>query len=149
MKIDVPQMDIKKAVKKTVEGATKVTKTATSGAGKLSTAMKDTAAKLNNHKPKFVDEFKAFLQKYGILALAIGFIMGGAAQKLVSALVQDIIMPIIAVITPAGDWQKITIDVWRFHFAIGAFLGAVLDFLIIAFVIFWIVKLLMKEETKK
>lgn len=120
--------------------------------GKLTGNLKDVATKsmstFNTHKPKFIDEFKAFLDKYGVIGLAVAFVMGGATQKLVTATVQSLVMPIIAVVTPSGDWQTMMLNIWKFHFAIGAFLGALLDFVIIGFVIFWIVKLVVREPKK-
>ena len=84
----------------------------------------------------FVDEFMVFLKKHQVIGLAIAFIMGGAAAKLVSSLVADIIMPIIGVLIPGGDWRKITLDIGPVKLLVGDFAGALIDFVIIAFVIF-------------
>jgi large conductance mechanosensitive channel len=94
----------------------------------------------------FVKEFMDFLKKYQVIGLAVAFIMGAAATTLVTALVKDLIMPIIAVLIPGGDWQKAVLDVGPVKFAIGDFAGALINFVIIAVVIFLIVKLLMKED---
>jgi large conductance mechanosensitive channel len=96
----------------------------------------------------FVAEFMDFLNKNKVIGLAIAFIMGAAASKLVSALVTDIIMPIIAVLIPGGDWRLQTLQLGPVKFLIGDFAGAVIDFIIIAFVIFMIVKVAVKEEKK-
>ena len=56
-------------------------------------------------KKSFSEEFMDFLNKYGVIGLAIAFIIGGAAGRLVSALVNDLLMPIIAVIVPGGEWR--------------------------------------------
>jgi large conductance mechanosensitive channel len=88
-------------------------------------------------------EFKDFLGKTGVLGLAIGFIMGTYIGKVVSALVQDIIMPIPGALIPGGDWRKalVTIPVGNgMNFAVGDFVGVIIDFLIVAAVIFVIVK---------
>ena len=74
--------------------------------------------------------------------------MGGAAAKLVSSLVADIIMPIIGVLIPGGDWRKITLDIGPVKLLVGDFAGALIDFVIIAFVIFMLVKYAVKEEKK-
>jgi len=92
-----------------------------------------------------VGEFKAFLLKHGVIALAVAVVIGGAVQKLVAALVADLIMPIIGAMTPSGDWRTATISVGAVKFGVGDFLGAMLDFLIIALVVFIIVKMLVKE----
>ena len=96
----------------------------------------------------FIDEFMAFLNKHKVVGLAVAFIIGAAAAKLVSALVNDILMPIIAALIPGGDWRAFVFQVGPVKFLIGDFAGAVIDFLIIAFVIFMIVKLVVKDEAK-
>lgn len=96
----------------------------------------------------FLDEFMVFLNKHKVIGLAIAFIMGAAAAKLVSALVNDIIMPIIAVFMPGGDWRTATLDIGPVKFLIGDFAGALIDFVIIALVIFIVVKYAVKEEAK-
>lgn len=94
----------------------------------------------------FLNEFKEFLKKYQVLGLAVAFIIGAAATKLVTAIVNDLIMPIVGVLAPNGDWRTAVFQVGPVKFMIGDFIGAVLDFLIVAFVIFLIVKFIMKED---
>lgn len=53
----------------------------------------------------FTDEFRAFLHKYQVLGLAVAFIIGAASTKLVSAVVNDLVMPIVSVLIPGGDWR--------------------------------------------
>jgi large conductance mechanosensitive channel len=93
-----------------------------------------------------IGEFRAFLLKHGVVALAVAVVIGGAVQKLVAALVADLIMPIIGALTPTGDWRTATVSVGAVKLGLGDFLGAVLDFIIIAFVVFMIVKALVKEK---
>jgi len=97
----------------------------------------------------FVDEFMGFLNKHKVIGLAVAFIIGAAAAKLVSATVNDIIMPIISAVIPGGDWRLATLDVGPVKFLIGDFAGAVIDFVIIALVIFIIVKFMVKEDAAK
>ena len=100
-------------------------------------------------------EFKGFLTKSNALALAVGVIIGGATGKVVSSVVEDLLMPIIALLLPSGDWKeggitlakkvldgKETVIVLKY----GHFLGTLVDFVIIAFVIFLIAKALLKPE---
>lgn len=94
----------------------------------------------------FVAEFLDFLKKYQVIALAVAFIIGLASTKLVTAFVNDIVMPIIGVLVPGGDWRTAAFQVGPIKFLIGDFVGAVLDFLIIAIVVFLIVKWVMKED---
>lgn len=103
-----------------------------------------------------LNQFKVFLTKSNALALAIGVIIGAATGKVVSAVVDDLLMPMIGIIMPAGDWRsaqvvlsqskdaagQITINAVKY----GHFLGAMVDFVIIAFVVFLITKLLLPKE---
>jgi len=100
-------------------------------------------------EPKgLVDEFTAFLSKYGVVGLAIAFIMGGAVGSLVSALVKDIIMPFITFFIPGGAWQEATFALGPIVLAVGHFMGAIIDFVIIAFVIFWLMKMVQRTSLK-
>jgi len=94
-------------------------------------------------------EFKAFLMKHGVIGLAVAVVIGGAVGKLVTALVNDLVMPIVGAFTPSGDWRQATCTVGSIKFGVGDFAGAFIDFVIISFVIFMIVKNLLKEEPKK
>jgi large conductance mechanosensitive channel len=93
-----------------------------------------------------VSQFKEFLVKHGVIALAIAVVMGAAVGKLVAAIVADLIMPIIGAATPGGNWRAAVWQVGNIKFGVGDFLGAVLDFLIVALVVFMITKALIKEE---
>lgn len=109
-------------------------------------------------------DFVAFLTKANALALAIGVIIGAATGKVVSAVVDDLLMPLIGLFMPAGDWReaqlvlshsadangKITVNAIKY----GHFIGSLIDFAIIAFVVFLITKALLPkaappEPTKK
>jgi large conductance mechanosensitive channel len=96
-------------------------------------------------------EFVDFLGKSGVLGLAIGFIMGLYVNKVVSALVADIIMPIPGAFIPGGDWRKavLTIPIGEgMSFATGDFLGVIIDFLIVSLVVFLIAKYAKKVGLK-
>ncbi len=103
-------------------------------------------------EPKgLINEFRDFIGKAGVLGLAIGFIMGAAIGKVVTALVQDIIMPIPGAFFEGGDWRKVTVElpiVNGMKFGIGDFVGVVIDFLIISMVIFIIAKFGRKTGLK-
>ncbi len=88
-------------------------------------------------------EFVAFLGKTGVLGLAIGFITGTYINKVVSSLVSDIIMPIPGAFIVGGDWRKavFTLPIGNgMNFAVGDFVGVVIDFLIVAGVVFLIAR---------
>src|SRR5712664_60031 len=93
-----------------------------------------------------IGEFKAFLLKHGVIALAVAVVIGGAVQKLVAAIVADLIMPIIGALTPSGNWRTATVSIGAVKLGLGNFLGAMLDFLIIALVVFLMVKALVRER---
>lgn len=100
---------------------------------------------------KIMHEFKDFLMEYKVIGLAVAFIMGVAATNLVQSLVNNIIMPLVTPFIPGGDWQSATLVLGPIVLKWGAFLAALINFVILAFVVFMIVKMVMKEEkvTKK
>lgn len=79
-------------------------------------------------------EFKAFLIRENALALAIAVVIGAALSKVVTALVEDFIMPIVAVAAPGGAWQTAVLPVGPFLFKVGDFASALINFLIVGFV---------------
>jgi large conductance mechanosensitive channel len=88
-------------------------------------------------------EFIAFIGKAGVLGLAVGFIMGTYIGTVVSALVQDIIMPVPGALIPGGDWRKAVFSIPvgnGMNFAVGDFVGVIVNFLIVACVVFLIAK---------
>jgi large conductance mechanosensitive channel len=97
----------------------------------------------------FIDEFTEFLLKYQVIGLAVAFIIGAAATKMVTATVTDIIMPIIAVLIPGGDWRTQVVQAGPVKFLVGDFVGSLIDFIIIALVVFLVVKFLMKGDVSK
>ena len=89
-------------------------------------------------------DFRNFLLKETFVALALAVVLGGAVGKVVQAVVDDFIMPIVGAVTPSGDWQKATWDVGGMKFGIGDFVSVAINFIIIAFVVWRIAKLLEK-----
>jgi large conductance mechanosensitive channel len=100
-------------------------------------------------KKGVLGEFMEFLMKYQVIGLAVAFIIGAAATKMVTAAVNDIIMPVIAVLIPGGDWKKTELVLGPIKLLVGDFFGAIIDFIIIALVVFLIVKFMMKEDATK
>lgn len=101
---------------------------------------------LRNGAMGFNDEFMEFLRKYQVIGLAVAVVIGTAATKLVNATVNDLIMPVIAVVTPAGNWQTSVFEIGPMKFPLGDYVSAIIDFMIIALVIFLAVKYLMKGD---
>ncbi|HKA00480.1 MAG TPA: large conductance mechanosensitive channel protein MscL [Candidatus Solibacter sp.] len=99
--------------------------------------------------------FKEFLLKNNVLALAIAVIVGGAVGKVVSSLAADLIMPLISLVLPSGEWRSAKLVLSKTvgpdgkeavnALNYGTFFGTVVDFLIIAFVVYLITKSLIKE----
>lgn len=101
-------------------------------------------------------EFKTFISKGNVVDLAVGVIIGGAFGKIVSSLVDNILMPIIGAIIGGIDFSNLSIKIGEAKIAYGLFIQNVIDFLIVAFCIFLFVKainkltsLTKKKEEKK
>lgn len=96
-------------------------------------------------------EFKEFLKEYKVIGLAVALIIGLAATALVTSIVNNLVMPIITPFIPGGAWQTATLKLGPIVIGWGALLGAIINFVIIAFVVFLIAKYALKEEkvTKK
>ncbi len=100
---------------------------------------------------EIISEFRSFLREYKIVGLAVAFIMGSAATTLVQSLVNNIIMPVITPFVSGGNWQSAKFSVGPVVFAWGSFLAALINFIVLAFVVFLVAKFVLKEEkvTKK
>lgn len=100
-----------------------------------------------------VKDFMAFLKQYGVIGLAIAVVIGGKVNTLVTAFVDGLVMPLVGLATPGGDWRAMSIflssDTSETAPAIkiGLILGALLDFVIVAFIVFWFAKRVLREET--
>lgn len=97
-----------------------------------------------------LEQFKKFLMETNAIALAIGVVIGGAVSKLVTALVADIIMPVVSLILPGGAWREWSISLGAGHdpLKIGDVLGTAIDFLIIAWVVYVFVSRFVKVPAK-
>lgn len=87
-----------------------------------------------------INEFREFLSKYRVMGLAVAFILGVYLGQLVQALVNDLVMPIINLALPDVPWELITVGPFR----VGHFIGQLITFLIVTFVIFMLVKITKK-----
>ena len=84
-----------------------------------------------------------FLKEYGVIGLAIGVIIGSKAGELVKAIVDGLMMPLIGMVLPSGDWQAMVVG----PFAIGIVLAALINFIVVAWMVFIFAKKVLKEET--
>ena len=105
-------------------------------------------------KPAWIDEFKAFALKGNVMDMAVGVIIGGAFGKIVTSLVEDIIMPLVSMLT--GGTKDLANLVWHVSSEEGAaavkygnFCQTVLDFFIIALSIFFAIKMLCSLRAKE
>ncbi len=96
-----------------------------------------------------IKEFKAFVSKGNVIDLAVGVIIGGAFGKIVSSLVNDIIMPLVGIILGGLKFTELKVTVGEASIAYGLFIQSVVDFFIIALCIFLIIKLINKLRKKK
>lgn len=96
---------------------------------------------------KVLKEFKEFINKGNVVDLAVAVIIGGAFGKIVSALVSDLVMPLVNAAIPQGDWRKW--EVTPLHFRVGDFLGTLVDFTIVAFVVFIIMVKIVGAVNRK
>ena len=94
-------------------------------------------------------EFKEFISKGNIVDMAIGVIIGSAFGKIVTSLVNDIFMPIIGVIIGGLDFSNLSIKVGNSAIMYGSFIQNVVDFLIVAACIFFMIKVLSKFKKKE
>lgn len=94
-----------------------------------------------------IKEFKEFISRGSVMDLAVGVIIGGAFSKIVTSLVDDILMPLIGIVIGGIDFKNLSIEIGSANVNYGMFIQNVIDFLIIAFCIFLIVKGLNKLQS--
>lgn len=93
-------------------------------------------------------EFKTFIMRGNVLDLAVGVVIGGAFTAIVNSLVKDIITPIIVAVTGNADLTDLSFKIGQADFTYGNFLQAVLNFLLIALVLFLMIKVINKLKRK-
>lgn len=96
-----------------------------------------------------IKEFKKFIARGNVIDLAVGVIVGGAFSKIVSSLVDNILMPLVGLVIGGLDFSNLVIKVKDTTISYGLFIQNVVDFIIVAFCIFLIVKLINKIAPKK
>lgn len=91
-------------------------------------------------------DFKAFLLKQNVVALAIAVVIGAALNKLVTAVVEGLIMPFVGTLSRENAWKTATLDIGPVKLGVGEFSAALVNFIIVAFVAWRMAKLLMRES---
>jgi len=98
---------------------------------------------------KFLDEFKAFAMRGNVMDLAVGVIIGGAFSAITTSLINDILMPFIGIFVNTASFADLCLHINGAEIAYGNFIQAVLNFLIMAFVVFCLVKTVNRLSRKK
>jgi large conductance mechanosensitive channel len=113
--------------------------------------------------PSWVSEFRAFIMRGNVVDLAVGIVVGAAFTAIVTSLVKDILNPFLGLLTGGLDFSNLFIPLNGQHYAnladaqragaatvnVGLFLNAIIQFLIVSFAIFWVVKLLSQLHRRK
>lgn len=113
--------------------------------------------------PSWIAEFRAFVMRGNVVDLAVGIIIGAAFTAIVNSLVKDIFNPFLGLLTGGLDFSNVFVSLNGQHYAnladaqhagaatvnIGLFLNAIIQFLIVSFAIFWVVKVLSRLNAKK
>lgn len=94
----------------------------------------------------FIRDFQAFILKGNVVELAVAVIIGGAFNKIVSSFVGDLVMPLVNPLIPGGDWRAAVIGP---GIKIGSFASSVIDFLIIAFVLYLAIRAIERFKRKE
>lgn len=98
---------------------------------------------------KFFSEFKQFIARGNVMDMAVGVIIGGAFSNITTSLINDVIMPILGIFTGSISFAALSVTVNGAVIAYGNFIQAVLNFLVMAFVVFCLVKAINKLHHKK
>ena len=98
---------------------------------------------------KFLEEFKAFAMRGNVMDLAVGVIVGGAFSNITNSLINDIIMPFIGIFIGEATFADLYFYVGGAEIRVGNFIQAILNFIILAFVVFCMVKALNQLHKKK
>lgn len=121
----------------------------------LKTDLKKLKKKITKVNP-ILKEFRDFINRGSVLDLAVGVIVGGAFNKIISSLVNDLIMPVVGVVLGGIDFTSLEITIPNFfggagaaHIRYGNFIQNIVDFLIVAFCVFIFIKLINKFSAKK
>jgi len=124
------------------------------------------ASRASIKAPSWIGEFRAFIMRGSVVDLAVGIIIGAAFTGVVSSLVKDVINPILGLIVGGIDFSNVFLTLNGQHYAtladaqhagaptlnLGTFINAIINFIIIGFAIFWVVKMLtrlhLREDAK-
>ncbi len=106
-------------------------------------------SKITKDSASFFKEFVAFISKGNVIDLAVGVVIGGAFGKIVSSLVDDIIMPLVGMLIGGIDFSGLTLTIKDAKLSYGMFIQNIVDFLIVAACIFIFIKIINKFKRKQ
>ena len=95
----------------------------------------------------FLAEFREFASRGNVMDMAVGVIVGGAFKSIVDSLVKDVVMPFIGIFVDTGSFADVVLHVGGADIMIGNFIGAVVNFLLVALIIFCMVKFINKAHS--
>lgn len=93
-----------------------------------------------------VEEFLQFLREYSVIGLAVAFVIGASAKDLVNAVVDNLVMPLVELFLLGGEWQSYTYSLLGANLKLGHLAAAFIDFVIVAVLVFFVAKYVMKKE---
>lgn len=96
-----------------------------------------------------VKEFVAFLKEFKVVSLAVAFIMGAASTSLINSLVKDVLMPVIDPLMEGETWREAVLTIGSIHITYGSFLAELINFIILALIVFFVAKKIFKMEKEK
>lgn len=97
----------------------------------------------------FMSEFKTFIARGNVMDMAVGVIIGGAFSNITNSLINDIVMPVLGIFTSSVSFAELSVNIGPAVLTYGNFLQAVLNFLVMAFVVFCLVKAINSFHKKK
>ena len=98
---------------------------------------------------KFMEEFKQFISRGNVMDMAVGVIIGGAFSSITTSLINDIVMPLLGILTGSISFAELHVTINGAEIAYGNFIQAVFNFLIMAFVVFCLIKAINRFHRKK
>lgn len=104
---------------------------------------------MSNKANGFFAEFKTFIARGNVIDMAVGVIIGGAFSNITTSLINDIIMPLLGILTGSISFADLTLEIGPAVITYGNFIQAVLNFLVMAFVVFCLVKAINSFHKKK
>lgn len=96
---------------------------------------------------KIDDDFLRFLKEYGVLGLALAVVVGAVVTDLVNSVVDGLIMPVVEAVLPGENWREAAYTVSGIEFQVGEVVGASIDFLIVALLVYLFIRHVLKMDT--